>query len=577
MALKIAQGMTLPTDAVTQVFGIIARRGRGKTYTASVMAEEMVREGLPFVVLDPLGAWWGLRSNADGTKAGLPVVILGGEHGDIPLEATGGRAVADFIVAHPGHYILDLSGFDSNAAQERFSTDFAERLYRAKATERAALHLFVDEADSFAPQRTTPGQQRMLGAFEALARRGRIRGIGLTVITQRPASLNKNVLTQVECLISMQITGPQDRAAVDDWVKQYGEPGQRAEWLASLASLAIGEAWVWSPSWLQKFERVRIRQRRTYDSGKTPEPGQASVDPKAMAKVDIAALASDMAATIEKAKADDPVELRKEIAKLRRQVAEALDSGPVPEPVQVIVERPVVNEGAIAEFVGVEAVLEDALKRLKSGLTAAAILPEDTIYEAGERRVQVTTVPRPPRDFPTMLGDAVRSAPPRPPVSDGADVNLKAGARKMLEVLARHYPMRVTRPQLGALARLAWKGGTFGTYFGILKRAGYIEEVGDEIAITDAGLAKSGVDYRQPLSTDEIREQWRGILKAGARRMFDALIEAYPAGLSREELGTRADIEMSGGTFGTYLGILRRNALVEEQNGTVRAAEIVIG
>ena len=147
----------------------------------------------------------------------------------------------------------------------------------------------------------------------------------------------------------------------------------------------------------------------------------------------------------------------------------------------------------------------------------------------------------------------------------------------MLEVLARHHPMRVTRPQLGALARLAWKGGTFTTYFGILKRAGYIEQIGDEVAITEAGLARSGIDYRQPLGTDEIREQWRSILKAGARRMFDILIEAYPNGLSREELGTRAEIEMTGGTFTTYLGTLRRNALIEERNGSVWAAEIVIG
>lgn len=573
MALKIARGMTLPTDAVTQTFGIIARRGRGKTYTASVMAEEMIRERLPFVVLDPLGAWWGLRSSADGQRPGLSVVILGGEHGDIPLESTGGRAVADFVVANPGHYILDMSGFDSNAAQDRFATDFAERLYRAKSTERAALHLFVDEADSFAPQRVMGDRLRMLGAFEALARRGRIRGIGMTVITQRPASLNKNVLTQVECLIALQITGPQDRAAVDEWVKQYGEPDQRTAFLASLASLDVGEAWVWSPSWLGRFERVRIRTRRTFDSGKTPEPGQTFDVARSMAKVDIDALASAMADTIEKAKADDPVLLRREIALLRRQLVvaaadfeQSMAAQPAAEPVQVMVDRPVVNDGAIAEFVGAEAALADALERLKRGLSVAAILPEETFHPA---RVAVRPVrpvrPIAVRDAPIELAD-----PPDP------EVSLKAGARKMLEVLARNHPMRVTRPQLGALSRLAWKAGTFGTYFGILKRAGLIEQIGDEIAITESGLVRSGVTYRSPLTTVEIRTQWRSILKAGARRMFDTLVEVYPSGLSREELGERAQIEMTGGTFGTYLGILRRNALIEENNGTVRAADIII-
>ncbi len=36
-----ARGFTLPLDAVTQTFGILAVRGAGKTNTAVVMAEEM--------------------------------------------------------------------------------------------------------------------------------------------------------------------------------------------------------------------------------------------------------------------------------------------------------------------------------------------------------------------------------------------------------------------------------------------------------------------------------------------------------------------------------------------------------
>jgi len=70
--LKIATGLDLPIDTVTQTFAILARKGAGKTYTGMVMTEEMVDAGLQMVVLDPLGAWWGLRSSADGTKPGLP-------------------------------------------------------------------------------------------------------------------------------------------------------------------------------------------------------------------------------------------------------------------------------------------------------------------------------------------------------------------------------------------------------------------------------------------------------------------------------------------------------------------------
>jgi hypothetical protein len=40
----------------------------------------------------------------------------------------------------------------------------------------------------------------------------------------------------------------------------------------------------------------------------------------------------------------------------------------------------------------------------------------------------------------------------------------------MLETLARRYPLRVTRAQLGTLAGFTPSGGTFATYFGTLKR-----------------------------------------------------------------------------------------------------------
>jgi DNA helicase HerA-like ATPase len=75
---KTSEGkpFTLPIEAVTQTFAILAKRGVGKTYTASVMAEEMLAAGQPIIAIDPTGAWYGLRSE-------YPVVIFGGEHADV--------------------------------------------------------------------------------------------------------------------------------------------------------------------------------------------------------------------------------------------------------------------------------------------------------------------------------------------------------------------------------------------------------------------------------------------------------------------------------------------------------------
>jgi DNA helicase HerA-like ATPase len=109
--LRLANDLILPPEAVTQTFAILAIRGSGKTYTAAVMVEEMVKAGLPVAVVDPIGVWWGLRADTAGTGPGLPVVVFGGDHGDLVLEANAGEAVADAIVDLRPPAVIDLSLF----------------------------------------------------------------------------------------------------------------------------------------------------------------------------------------------------------------------------------------------------------------------------------------------------------------------------------------------------------------------------------------------------------------------------------------------------------------------------------
>lgn len=181
--LTLRPGLELPYEAVTETFAILAKRGSGKTYCASVLVEEMHAAGLPVVVVDPIGVWCGLRSSADGKGDGLPFVVFGGDHADVPLEATAGELLADLFVDERLPAVLDLSSL-SKGMQRRFMTpDFLERLYHRN---RDPLHVVRDEADAFAPQRAGADMARLLGAVEDLVRRGRARGLGCTLITQRP-------------------------------------------------------------------------------------------------------------------------------------------------------------------------------------------------------------------------------------------------------------------------------------------------------------------------------------------------------------------------------------------------------
>lgn len=312
--------VVLPIEAATTVMAIVGTRGAGKTETGTVLCEELYAAGVPWVAIDPLGVMHGLRSSIDGLSAGLAVNILGGAHGDVSLAPTAGAAIADLVVDWPGHYVLDLSDFDSDAETDRFAEQFAHRLIRAKARAPFAMTLVVDEADQFIPQQPFPGQQRMLGAFNALAKRARVRGIGMALMTQRPASLNKNTLSMAECLFAMKLMSPQDQGAVEDYVKRHLEASARQDFMKALPSFLVGQAWLWAPHWTS-LQRIQVRRRRTFDSSATPKPGETVVVPKVLAPVDIEALREAMAAAGDVAAAEDPKALRAEVAELRRQIA----------------------------------------------------------------------------------------------------------------------------------------------------------------------------------------------------------------------------------------------------------------
>lgn len=283
-----AGGFRFPIDFVTQMVALIARRGQGKTHTASVVIEEMARLGLPVIAVDPVGALWGLSRGRDGSSPGLPgITVLGGDHGQEPIALSEARAMAAMVLDRvvDGPVVLDLSHLRMDD-QKGFVRHFLEELFHLQGLEgrRGGLHLVIDESDMFARQMPlTELDRHCLDAVEACVRRGRSRGIGVTLITQRAQVLNKNVLTQVECLILFQMTSPQDRDAIDEWVRMNGDESKRRVLLRELAKLPRGMAWVWSPAWLRCFERVRIRQRRTFDSSATPtvvvvDPSRSSHD-----------------------------------------------------------------------------------------------------------------------------------------------------------------------------------------------------------------------------------------------------------------------------------------------------------
>jgi DNA helicase HerA-like ATPase len=93
-------GIKLPLATATKAVAILAKRGAGKTYAAAVLAEEFHKNGILFVVFDPIDVWFGLRLSRDGKTPGLPVVVFGVENADVKLDKDIGKDIAQEEAAH---------------------------------------------------------------------------------------------------------------------------------------------------------------------------------------------------------------------------------------------------------------------------------------------------------------------------------------------------------------------------------------------------------------------------------------------------------------------------------------------
>lgn len=547
--------LSLPLDLVTESNGILGKKGSGKTSAGVVLYEEMFAAGVPVVAVDPKGDWYGIRSSADGKQEGLSVPVFGGRHGDIPLEPTAGAFLADLILARHLSCVLDVSEF-TKADLRRFMIAFADRLYRA--ADRDPMHLFLEECHEYIPQVVSGEDAKMVGAWEKLVKQGRFKGIGVTLLSQRAASVNKNVLTQIDNLFVMRTVSAQDRAAVKGWIEYQASS---ADILATLGGLLTGECWLYQPA-RDEPVRFRFRMRHTFDAGATPKVGEKQVVPTTLADVDLTEIAAAMAETIEKAKAEDPKALRQELAKARQEIARLsrmLDDAPPPE--IVVQEVSVLDDATLEKLVE----LIDLLSSIagKSDPSAAS-----------------SVKPPSPRAAIVPRESAPRTSQPRAAVgeargSNGDGVQLRSGARRMVEALGRMAPLRLTKSQWGTVARLKTSGGTWTAYLSDIRRAGLIDENSVGYTLTEAGFDYLG-ERPEPMTPGELQDHYRSILRAGAAKMLDVLIGAYPDGFTREQLGEVAGLAVTGGTFTAYLGDLTRNGLAEKQGGIYTATDILM-
>nr|WP_010185978.1 DUF87 domain-containing protein [Sphingomonas sp. PAMC 26605] len=516
--------MTVAAYLETHV-AIVGTTGAGKTVTGKGYVEQLLADGRQVIVIDPTGAWWGMRANAAGDGPGLHIAVFGGLHSNAPLEADDGFRLAELLIEQRVSAIIDLSEFDEEE-QRAFALAFISRL-RTKPI--GNLHLVIDEADEIAPELVPDSDAfKLKRALAWIAKRGRIRGFVLTIITQRPADIAKSVLALAQTMVVHRLIAPQDQAPIDRYLKSHAAANVRKEVMGSLAGLGRGERWIYSPV-EAVLERGLSPALTTFDSSAAPVAGQEASEPKALADVDFVALAEALAA-----------------------------SRPTSDPIAAADAR---EPGAWDTLVSRVAAIE------------AAIAPAN--MHPGDANMHAETLPL-EGAAPSQLDDlgSVRTST-QTDVPAGETANARhairgAAALQVLASITDHRAPSVTEEQWAFLAGFARKGGTWSTYKAALRGAGLIEERGGRWQNTPAGdLATRQWEALALSPGPDLVRRWAG-KQPSSGRLAEVLLKRWPQMMSRNELAAGATLTANAGTFTTYLGRLRSRGMLEENGKQVR-------
>lgn len=495
--------------------------------------------------------------NKDGAPSGYDIPIFGGSHGDLVLTEDMGEMLGRLIAMHDLSCVVDLSGFASQAAMRRFARDFATALYEHNTQ---PITLFVDEADQLAPQRVPAEMAKLLHAMETLIRLGRQRGIFMWMLTQRPQVLNKNLLSQAESLIAMKVTTPHDRGAIRDWMDAH-DPDQAKEIEKQLAKLSVGEAFAWVPG-ADYLERVQFPLFRTYDSGRTPKHGETISDVE-LPTIDLSAVQAALASVgAEPEVPADPIEALKAGHAVDAALKERDDRiAELERERDALFHECKAQSETIERLMGTLAHVKRALRHVpdEPAGNAESTAKEPGTTETTERlRVTSTAVRR--ADTSEQAKDRQVGTAPA-----GA---LNASAVKMLDMLERIAPARVTWASLAAMIGNKARGGNFNAARKAMRESGRIIEDGDSV--------RSSTPAKQGMTRAEAYDLWHDVLANPAPRMMHALLNA-PDGLTKQEIGEALEIAPRGGNFNHGIAQLIRNGVAIDHGGRLHLADPLPG
>ncbi|WP_122090012.1 ATP-binding protein [Halalkalicoccus subterraneus] len=352
---------------------ITGKSGSGKSNTASVVVEELLEAGYPVLIVDTDGEYYGLKEEYELLHAGAD------EECDIQVGPEHAEKVAELALEQNVPTILDVSGYLDEGAANELLRETARHLFAKEKKLKKPFLLVVEEVHEYIPE--GGGMDETGRMLIKVGKRGRKHGLGIVGISQRPADVKKDFITQANWLVWHRLTWDNDTKVVGRIVG--GEYGER------VAELDAGEAFLQTDWTDGDVRRVRFKRKRTFDAGATPglddferpdlkSVGDGLVDDLQSITEDqqrererVAELERELAQRDRRIdQLERELESARDVSEAARQMADALSGTAANEPAQTTLP---------------EATMDDELDRLRSENTALEAEIEE-LHERLDRR-----------------------------------------------------------------------------------------------------------------------------------------------------------------------------------------------
>ncbi|TKX81112.1 helicase HerA domain-containing protein [Halorubrum sp. SD626R] len=240
-------------DVLTGRSFITGKSGSGKSNTASVVIENLLSNGFPVMIVDTDGEYYGLKEEYEILHAGAD------DECDIVVSPEHAEKIADLALEQNVPIILDVSGYLEEETANELLLEVVRHLFAKEKRLKKPFLLVVEECHEYIPE--GGGMDETGKMLIKVGKRGRKHGLGVVGISQRPADVKKDFITQCDWLCWHRLTWDNDTKVVG---RILG-----SKYANAVEDLGDGEAFLMT-DWDESIRRIQFHRKETFDAGATP-------------------------------------------------------------------------------------------------------------------------------------------------------------------------------------------------------------------------------------------------------------------------------------------------------------------